>query len=117
MSLNPDPKLSVCGECGWYGLYGHAACCAPLANKRAAALEAAIPGIASTRFGYGHRKLTFEFGPQAHITLSVHDAARERRPFSVENVWLIQDLDASEAEDLIRTFDAWQNRVRMRRSR
>lgn len=110
--MNPDPKLTVCDKCGWYGdLYGHADRCAPLASKRAAELESELSAIPSTRFGYGHRMLTFVPDEHMHVRLSVSDQRNDRKPFRFEDLWMIDDLSSAEASDLVRTVTDWRARM------
>jgi hypothetical protein len=54
--------LEVCTKCGWYDGYTHARECDPKGGKLADEFAARFPGIKSTKLGYGHGRLTFQFG-------------------------------------------------------
>jgi hypothetical protein len=114
MPMKPDPSLTVCTKCGWYNGFTHAHECDPPASKVAARLEAELADAPSTRFGYGHHKLTFVFDELCHVTFDIR--ASGRLPISAERIWCIDGMAHEDAVDLVRTIAAWRDRTHARRA-
>jgi hypothetical protein len=112
--------LKVCPACGWHALIDHAERCEPLAGKRASDLMAALPEVPSTKLGYGAGNVTFEpeelpDSQSFHVRFEVSDRENEPRPFSVREVWLLDDLSQEEAASLVRAVVEWRKTTLARR--
>jgi len=115
--------LKVCKRCGWSiisvdetnhderclnkGVWAKSA--APSLAKigeSATLLAQSIPNVDSTKLGYGTGKLTFNYDDKASITFRCEANNR----FTVDHIWLLNDLSADAARDLVQTIKAWRDR-------
>lgn len=126
MMKEGDPgfgDLKVCPTCGWHMLMNHAERCEARAGRRAKALMQRLAEVPSTQLGYGSGIVVFEPPEQPgkeqpfNVRFDVSDAPRAARPFSLREVWLLDDLDAEDAASLVRALKAWRNSVLRRRAR
>lgn len=93
-----EARLETCGKCGWsLSNLPQNHRCKPKAGKIADALAALMPGIHSTKLGYGDGNITFEISEHRSITLAIGDDGT----FSVEKIFWINELDQAGARRLV----------------
>lgn len=93
-----DKRLKVCKECGWHKIKHIRHDCEPEAGAAADHLAAALPSVKSTKLGYGHGRLTFNFDKKHSVTLVVYE---EEEMFVVEDLHWRDDLDEAAAVRLV----------------
>lgn len=92
--------LDVCPKCGWYGGYLHEELCSPKLGAVADKLSKRFPGVKSTKLGYGHGMLTFEFSEDLHLRFRVN----EDGTFGVEDLFWIGQQSAKTATALVQAL-------------
>lgn len=102
--------LQVCQKCGW-PMAGpneeerHARHCSHVeGGKAAVALAAQFPELRSTKFGYGTDNLTFELDKKMHVRFR----CSHKGTFSLEEVYLLENLTEGQAEALVEAIAAWR---------
>ena len=115
--------LAICPKCGWYDGINHARECNELQATRAAELMrlSAPAGWMATKLGYGYGRVTFKPMEQTrgHYRMSVgfriSNKPRDRRPFELCDMFLLDDLTAREAAALVISIARWRTKMRAER--
>lgn len=103
--------LPVCPKCGWATAGPRETeehrrnCVHEQAGRSACELADRLPELLSTKFGYGTDQLTLEPDDRLHIRFQ----CRGDGTFSLEEVWLLDDLDQNEAASLVRAIADWRS--------
>lgn len=111
--------LPVCSKCGWpmagpYEERRHESACPDVAaGASATALADRVEEVPSTKFGYGTGQLTFESDEDLHVQLQCN----RNGTFQLRDLWLLDDLTADEAADLVRAIAAWRHGCKNMRRR
>ena len=111
--------LRVCDKCGWpmagsYEEQRHKSACPYVAlGASATALAERVDELPSTKFGYGTGQLSFELDKELHVQLQCNKDGT----FKLHEVWLLDELTADEAADLVRSIAAWRRGCKNMRRR
>lgn len=111
--------LPVCGKCGWpmagpYEEQQHRSACPYVTlGANATALAERVDELPSTKFGYGTGGLVFELDKNLHVQLQ----CKKGGTFKLEDLWLLDDLTADEAADLVRAIASWRRGCKNMRRR
>jgi len=112
-----EVNLGICPKCGWYGstlpndgIFSatHFNRCNPEAGKHASALIEALPDIESGKLGYGDGLVVFDLDENFNVRFSVDSFGA----FSLEEVFLLKDMNAAAAESLVRALQAWKQTIK-----
>lgn len=110
--MNPGERperreLIVCSKCGWHITYGHEYECSPAKGRAADALidlvKTMMPTMTITKLGYGFGRVAFEFGISRVVTFQVMTDGT----YSLEKVFVLQDLPKHEAAGLVDAIRRW----------
>jgi hypothetical protein len=111
--------LAVCAKCGWpmagpYEEQRHKTACPYVTlGTSASALAERVDELPSTKFGYGNGQLTFELDKDLHVRLQCNKDGT----FKLDDLWLLDNLTADEAADLVRAIAAWRRGCKNTRRR
>lgn len=108
--------LKVCPTCGWHERpysQAHRDCHIP--GQHASALLAALPGVQATLlgFGFGAAVLALYGDDRMNVRFNVnHDTRRRRpKPFSLREVYLLDNLSVDEAASLVNAITDWRAKM------
>lgn len=108
--------LPVCEKCGW-PMAGsneeerHIKHCSHIvAGKAAITLASQLSELRSTKFGYGTDNLTFELDKKMHVRFQCSN----KGTFSLEEVYLLDNLTEAQAKALVEAIATWRNKSKRR---
>jgi len=101
-----EVSLKICGKCGWYDTFGHAAECNPERGRFAAQLIASVPDVRSGQLGYGEGHVVFDLDKGFTIVFR-----RGRHAFMLDHIHLLEDLNVDESAALVRALKSWMDGI------